>query len=582
MDDRHHHRDERQRHHHEQERQVPEALALGHAHRHVPEHAGQGDQPEDRDDPSERTAHEDEQRHATDRIERDPLARESEAQQRPDERHRDPERAAAPPPARPDGREDHVGGHDEEADVDVVHPDPRLDEEHPIDQHEEPDQQRHEASPEEDPRQQVEAGGGQRAEDDPRQAPREGVRAELDRCHRPVAVEDEQLLPVAGRVVGGDVGGPRGRLETRRERRVGEDRVAVRLDDVDGPRTGRRRVDVLARRFRSEAQDVDHLAGLVVHDLRPGSRERMDALVDRPVRGLIAADDDDVVDRRARRSRRHEQLRVLQAGDLGQAVGAAVEPDRRDDPGTRRIDERDPVARRGGDPGNVLDLDARQAPVGDGGLDLLPRVTGARAAEDDRGAGPRQVRLVIGGVAGEELGEDGGLRRGIVDLFDGRDQCGAVAAVGEVHEAGQVHAPDDRAGREVERVEVLARPDHDRGPVLRDVQQVHGAGHVAEWLGGDAAGGRVRPDGVQVERGQASVVEADHELLATRIDGERADPGRRERRDQRRGNAGHRSGSPSPSPRAGARRRGRPEPSHRRGAARPPPPAPARPGRSSR
>ena len=45
--------------------------------------------------------------------------------------------AAAPaPPARPDGREERVGGDDEQPDVDVVHADPRLDEEHPVEERE--------------------------------------------------------------------------------------------------------------------------------------------------------------------------------------------------------------------------------------------------------------------------------------------------------------------------------------------------------------------------------------------------------------------------------------------------------------
>ena len=42
-------------------------------------------------------------------------------------------------------------------DVDVVHPDPRLDEEHPVDEDEQPDQPGDEAAPEEDPGEQVEA-----------------------------------------------------------------------------------------------------------------------------------------------------------------------------------------------------------------------------------------------------------------------------------------------------------------------------------------------------------------------------------------------------------------------------------------
>ena len=50
-----------------------------------------------------------------------------------------------------------VRGDDEQPDVDVVHPDPRLDEEHPVDEDEQPDQPGDEPAAEQDPRQQVEA-----------------------------------------------------------------------------------------------------------------------------------------------------------------------------------------------------------------------------------------------------------------------------------------------------------------------------------------------------------------------------------------------------------------------------------------
>ena len=43
-------------------------------------------------------------------------------------------------------------------DVDVVHADPRLDEEHAVEDHERADEPGHEAAPEQDPGQQVEAG----------------------------------------------------------------------------------------------------------------------------------------------------------------------------------------------------------------------------------------------------------------------------------------------------------------------------------------------------------------------------------------------------------------------------------------
>ena len=258
----------------------------------------------------------------------------------------------------------------------------------------------------------------------------------------------------------------------------------------------------------------------------------MGALVDRPVPGRVAADRDDVVAGRPGRPRSHVQLRVLETGDLGQPVRPAVEPDRRDDPGRRGIDERHPVGRRRRDPGDILDLDPGQAPVGDRRLDLRPHLARAGAPEDDRGAGPRQVLLVVGRDAAEDLDEHGRLRGRIVDELGRRDERGTVAAVGQVDEPWQVHATDDRAGREVERIEVVAGPDHDRGAVLRDVQEVHGPGHLAEWLGRDPAGGRLGPDGRQFEGGQSSVVAADHELLAALIDGQGAGPGRRDRRDQ--------------------------------------------------
>ena len=281
MEDGHDHGDQRQGDHHDQEGQVAEALALGHAHRHVAQHAGQRDEREDRDDPPERAADEDQQRDPADGIEPDPFAREGQAKQPADERHRHPERRAAAPPARPQGGEQHVGGRDEEADVDVVHADPRLDEEHPVGQHEDADQRGHEAASEEDPGQQVQARGRQGAEDDPRQAPGERVRAHLDRGDRPALVEHEELLAILRRIVRLDVGRHGARLEVRSQPRVGVDRVGVRLDDVDGPRTGRRLVGGRPRRIRRQAQDVDHLTGVVVDDLRARRRQRMAALVRR-------------------------------------------------------------------------------------------------------------------------------------------------------------------------------------------------------------------------------------------------------------------------------------------------------------
>ena len=81
----------------------------------------------------------------------------------------------------------------------------RLDEEHPVEEHERADEDRHEPAPEQDPRQQVQAGRHERAGDDARQPPREGVRADLDRGGRAVRAEDEQLLAVLAQVLRLDV-----------------------------------------------------------------------------------------------------------------------------------------------------------------------------------------------------------------------------------------------------------------------------------------------------------------------------------------------------------------------------------------
>ena len=107
-----------------------------HADRHVAEDAGDADQPEDRQHAPERAAHQDEQQQRPDRVGGDPFAGQGEAEQHADHRHRQPERGPALPPARPDGREDGIRRDDEQADVDVVHADPRLDEEHPVGDHE--------------------------------------------------------------------------------------------------------------------------------------------------------------------------------------------------------------------------------------------------------------------------------------------------------------------------------------------------------------------------------------------------------------------------------------------------------------
>ena len=139
----------------------------------------------------------------------------------------------------------------------------------------------------------------------------------------PDAVEHEQALRIVGRVGRLDVGGPGDRLERIGQASIGVHRVAVRLDDVDGP--GDRRGSV---RTRDPSQDVHLLAGLVEDD--PGARagQRMAPEVGRPVLGAVAADRHDDVFGCGRVTGGHVQLRVVEAGDHRQAVGAAGQVDR--------------------------------------------------------------------------------------------------------------------------------------------------------------------------------------------------------------------------------------------------------------
>ena len=181
---------------------------------------------------------------------------------------RDPERAAPAPPPGPDGGEERVGGDDEQADVDVVHADPRLDEEHPFEHREEGDEARHEPALEEDAGEQVQADRHQRAGDHPGKPPGERVRTGLDRGGLAVGAEDEELLAVIGRVLRLDIERPGGGLEVDREACVGIDRVGVRLDDVDRPPVGGGRIGP-GRRVRPP-EDVDLLRGIVIGHPRAG------------------------------------------------------------------------------------------------------------------------------------------------------------------------------------------------------------------------------------------------------------------------------------------------------------------------
>ena len=145
---------------------------------------------------------------------------------------------------------------------------------------------------------------------------------------------------------------------------------------------------------------------------------------DRAVLWRLAADRHDLVGRVVRRAAGHVQLRVVDAEHVGEAVGAAIHPDRRRETGRGRVDERDAVAGRDRHPGQVDDLDAGQAPVRDGGFDGFSCLVATRTAKDDRGARRRicQARGVVGRVAPDQLGQRGGHGRWLVDGLGRSDQ----------------------------------------------------------------------------------------------------------------------------------------------------------------
>ena len=231
MEHRGQHRDEREPDHDQQERHVAErrGAALGHADRDVAEHGGDGDEPADREHAAERASNEDQQDQRADRVGRHPFRGQGEAQQQADDRHGEPERPAALPEACPDRGEQRVRGDDEEPDERVVHRDPRLREQHAVDQREQAGQQRHLPPPEEDAREHVQETGHQRAGDHPGHPPAERVLTDLDRRPAPVRTERQELLAIAARASLVDVEGPRRGVEragARRRRR--RSRVARR------------------------------------------------------------------------------------------------------------------------------------------------------------------------------------------------------------------------------------------------------------------------------------------------------------------------------------------------------------------
>ena len=318
VEDGHQDRDQRQRDHQADEQQVPAAGGrVGRdRHGHQPQDGRAQDEAEDEQDPTERRPAEDEHGDAGHGIERDPLGGEGQPQQDADHRQHDPERPRTAPATGPQRSEQGVRGDDEQPDVDVVHGDPALDEEHPVDQDEEAGQHRHIAATEQGPDQEEDQARHQGPGHDPGQAPGEGVAAGVDRCQRPVRGRDQDGLAIAARMGRVGVEGPRPGRE--RQPRVGVDRVGVRLDDVDR----------VARAIRCRAEQMDHAGRLVVEHPADvaGNPERR-----RQVRARLAIRLADLDDRYPLVGEGHVHGRLVDPGHLGHAPSGRVELDRVDD-----------------------------------------------------------------------------------------------------------------------------------------------------------------------------------------------------------------------------------------------------------
>ena len=169
------------------------------------------------------------------------LAASASPRQTPMSGHGHEQRAPASPGPQPDEGEEEVRGDDEDADVDVVHGDAGLREHHAVDEDQQRDGDADLAAAEEDAGQEVEERRRQGAQDDARKAPAEGMLARLDGRHRARRRDGQELLAILGRALGVGIQRPGHRLGA--EPRVGEDDVAVGLDDVDGrpAAVGRRR-----------------------------------------------------------------------------------------------------------------------------------------------------------------------------------------------------------------------------------------------------------------------------------------------------------------------------------------------------
>ncbi len=245
MEHRHHGGDQGEGDHDREKGEVAtRGVAGGHRDGHVPEHGRDDRETQHHHHAPERRPDEDQEADRPDRVEGDPLRGEAKAQQDADERHTDPECSAPLPGARPDRREQGDRRDDEERRVRVVHRDPLLDEEHPVEQAEDPREDRHRPAAEEDSGQQEEQPGHERARDHARESPRERVLADVDRGGLAIAAEHEQLLAVRRRLIDVDVRRPAWRARTagaRRRRRCSRVAPPRRRSSRCRPACGRER-----------------------------------------------------------------------------------------------------------------------------------------------------------------------------------------------------------------------------------------------------------------------------------------------------------------------------------------------------
>ncbi len=188
-------------------------------------------------------------------------------------------------------------------------------------------------------------------------------------------VEDQDLLPILRRVLRVEVRTPGRRREPVRKPGIGEDRVAMRFDHVDGPG--------VPGGGRGVPQDVDHLAGRIVGHQRAESRQGVCAAGRRSRIRVRASDGDDLVAGVRGIAVGGVELRVVHPGHHRQPMCATVQQDRGDQRHPLRVDECDPVGGRHRNPRHIPDPDAGQRSAGDRVVQRRPHIATPRIAKDD-------------------------------------------------------------------------------------------------------------------------------------------------------------------------------------------------------